>query len=842
MKYLCVAEKPSVSKSLAQILAQGLAHTSPRTEQSANKYIKNYTFSFQDNTGFLNEVTITAVLGHLTEIDFVEGYNWQECNPISLFDAPIQNTISQNMTDVAQNLKNRSYNVECVMIWTDCDREGENIGKEVVEVCRQRNSRIIVKRARFSAIESRAILQAWWTSVNSSLEQLDMNQSDAVEARMELDLRIGAAFTRYQTLGFQGEFPGIENNKIISFGPCQIPTLGFVVDRWEQRENFTVEKFWYIEVTIKQDDEKEVTFRWVREQFPKEEQLQETPIDQREKTEFSCFEELFVEIFMIKLADHDAIVTKVNSVPKSKWKPRPLTTVELLKLASKVLRINSDATMIAAERLYQLGFITYPRTDTDQFPPSTDFKGIIATLKGGSEAALNNRPNDANLRTAVDWIPFADGLLVDKFSPPRNGSKNDGAHPPIHPIKYPDTYLDRREERDLFNFIVRYFLASCAEDAKGQETTVEIMVEEETFRAKGLVILERNYLEVYPYEKWGARDIPDFREGQVYKNPLIEKKEGKTSPPELLTEPDLIACLYENEIGTDATIPEHISKIFVRNYAAKERQGQKEYIYPSDLGLALVHGYREIGFEYSLSKPFLRRNLERELQMICQNQKTKDDVARTYVQKYRNMYDLTLQEEDKIVQAFMRHLGPPKTLQPDGSYYLGARKIDRRRMPPSNNSNNSNSTVPTQNFLDRDNSNNAFTATNNNNNFGNNNTIQSNNTRGSTTRSNSHENSTCFKCKQIGHWASECTSSSNTFGEGSSIQTNNSTNGTTRTYSRDLSFYTCYICKEPGHLAPNCPTRNRQSPSLAASSMSTVVSNTRRGTGRGSRGGGTRAR
>ncbi|CAG8472389.1 13147_t:CDS:10, partial [Ambispora leptoticha] len=832
MKYLCVAEKPSVSKSLAQILAQGLAHTSPRTEQSANKYIKNYIFSFQDSAGFLNEVTITAVLGHLTEIDFIEGYNWQECNPISLFDAPIQNTISKNMADVAQNLKNRSSNVECVMIWTDCDREGENIGKEVVEVCRQRNSRIIVKRARFSAIESRAILQAWWASVNSSLEQLDMNQSDAVEARMELDLRIGAAFTRYQTLGFQGEFPGIENNKIISFGPCQIPTLGFVVDRWEQRENFTVEKFWYIEVTIKQD-EKEVTFRWTREQFPKEEQLQETPIDQREKTEFSCFEELFAEIFMIKLAGHDAVVTKVNSVPKSKWKPRPLTTVELLKLASRFLRINSDAAMIAAERLYQLGFITYPRTDTDQFPPNTDFKGIIATLKGGAETALNNRPNDANLRTAVDWIPFSDGLLADQFSSPRNGSKNDGAHPPIHPIKYPDTYLDRREERDLFNFIVRYFLASCAEDAKGQETTVEIMVEEETFR---LVILERNYLEVYPYEKWGARDIPDFREGQVYKNPLIEKKEGKTSPPELLTEPDLIACLYENEIGTDATIPEHISKIFVRNYAVKERQGQKEYIYPTDLGLALVHGYREIGFESSLSKPFLRRNLERELQMICQNQKTKDDVTRTYVQKYRNMYDLTLQEEDKIVQAFMRHLGPPKTLQHDGSYYLGARKIDRRRMPLSNNNNNSNFPRPPpsppfgQNNTNRNNinasQNNAF-------NFGGNNTTQSNITRSPTTRFNPRENSTCFKCKQIWHWASECTSL-----EGSSIQANNSTNDTTRTYSRDLSSYTCYICNEPGHLAPTCPNRNRQSSSTTSSS----TSGTRRGTGRGSRGSGTRAR
>lgn len=39
-----------------------------------------------------------------------------------------------------------------LMIWTDCDREGEHIGSEVAQVCRKANPRIIVKRARFSAI------------------------------------------------------------------------------------------------------------------------------------------------------------------------------------------------------------------------------------------------------------------------------------------------------------------------------------------------------------------------------------------------------------------------------------------------------------------------------------------------------------------------------------------------------------------------------------------------------------------------------------------------------------------------------------------------------------------
>lgn len=49
---------------------------------------------------------------------------------------------------------------------------------------------------------------------------------------------------------------------------------------------------------------------------------------------------------------------------------------------------------------------------------------------------------------------------------------------------------------------MRHFLACCSKDAQGQEVIVEIEIAQERFSASGLTIIARNYLEVYPYDKW----------------------------------------------------------------------------------------------------------------------------------------------------------------------------------------------------------------------------------------------------------------------------------------------------------------------------------------------------
>jgi len=90
---------------------------------------------------------------------------------------------------------------------------------------------------------------------------VDELQASAVAARIELDLRIGAAFTRFQTLSLQN-IPGLEK-KVLSYGSCQFPTLGFVVDRYWRVVKFVPEKFWSLEVILEKNG-KGVGFKWGR--------------------------------------------------------------------------------------------------------------------------------------------------------------------------------------------------------------------------------------------------------------------------------------------------------------------------------------------------------------------------------------------------------------------------------------------------------------------------------------------------------------------------------------------------------------------------------------------------
>ena len=61
------------------------------------------------------------------------------------------------METVQRNIAAESRTAQVLVIWTDCDREGENIGSEIISVCLAGNPRLMVLRARFSVIQPRCV-------------------------------------------------------------------------------------------------------------------------------------------------------------------------------------------------------------------------------------------------------------------------------------------------------------------------------------------------------------------------------------------------------------------------------------------------------------------------------------------------------------------------------------------------------------------------------------------------------------------------------------------------------------------------------------------------------------
>lgn len=185
-------------------------------------------------------MAVTSVTGHLMSIDFQHPFNqWNSCPAEHLFHAPIARQVPSANADILHTLQTEAKKAQSLILWLDCDREGENIAFEVLEVCLKANPRLQYFRAQFSAFIPREIFAAC-----RNLTQPNKNFSDAVNARMEIDLRIGAAFTRFQTNLLKYKFQGMP--KVLSYGPCQFPTLGFIVDRQKQIEQFVPESYWNI--------------------------------------------------------------------------------------------------------------------------------------------------------------------------------------------------------------------------------------------------------------------------------------------------------------------------------------------------------------------------------------------------------------------------------------------------------------------------------------------------------------------------------------------------------------------------------------------------------------------
>lgn len=231
---LNVAEKPSVARALASVFS---SYPGARDRPSHPRHAAAQIFEtdnvhfpsiFTQGAGIAPNLAVptrahtmitTSVRGHLASQDFGPQYGWSSCNPQDLFTAPIETFYRPDMEPLERLIQEQARRVQAVILWLDCDREGEAISDEVRTVCLRGNPRLRLEniyRAKFSTVLPQEIHRALF-----SLGRINENFVHAVQARCELDLRVGAAFTRFQTLRLKKKFLEFSEGGVISYGPCQ---------------------------------------------------------------------------------------------------------------------------------------------------------------------------------------------------------------------------------------------------------------------------------------------------------------------------------------------------------------------------------------------------------------------------------------------------------------------------------------------------------------------------------------------------------------------------------------------------------------------------------------------
>jgi len=656
---LHVAEKPSLAKSIAQLLASGSDENGRlQTRKSERGQIDVHEFqrSFQNYENCLN--MFTSVCGHVESIDFPDRYqDWNLCDPKELFDCKVVKKVTGGSGRVRAALECEARKADCLVLWLDCDREGENICFEVMDAVMPRlrqslrgdlsSSNDNVWRAKFSAVSKQSVENAI-----RNLGKPNKNESDAVDARQELDLKMGVAFTRFQTKYFQDKFAGFDS-KCVSYGPCQTPTLGFCVKRHLEICRFVPEPFWKLKLNLvkqkQRDDDNDdgeknseiSEWKWQRERVFDE--LTATSL------EYVCAEYL----------DKNNRRAKLISTVRSKQSKRPppgMTTVEMLKTCSK-MGIGAHRAMQIAERLYLDGFISYPRTESSAYPPGFDFKSIVASQTSNDE-----------------WGEVAMKILESGNNIQKPFGGNDaGDHPPITPAGRSASRNSGMtgEMFRVYELISRHFLATLLPDLILENIESEIVcAESEIWTAKGVRILDFGWTEALPRRAPKLTIIPDYYQlsetdmkNNITKDVDVSSvtiERGETQAPNYLTEAELIGTMEKNGIGTDASIPTHINTVEARKYCEiVARDGRR--VIPTDLGITLCRAYASIDEELAL--PTVRAHIEKQLDLIAEGKADKNAVVSQALMQIKAKF-LHFEKNIAIVDnLFEASFASPKELQ-----------------------------------------------------------------------------------------------------------------------------------------------------------------------------------
>lgn len=546
-KTLVLTEKPSVAKDIARVLG---------CKRSGNGCIVG------------DKYIVTWALGHLVTLADPEAYD-DKYKSWRMEDLPmlpgrmklvVIGQTSKQFKTVSSLLS--SAEVSDIVIATDAGREGELVARWIIQ---KANCRKPMRRLWISSQTDKAIKEGFASLKPSS--QYD-NLYRSAQCRAEADWLVGLNVTRALTC---------KHNAQLSAGRVQTPTLAMIVRREEDILRFRPKDYF----TVKAD-------------FGEYTALYKDGKGQARFADAAAAKEVADSV-----RGKRGVLSEVKKVYRFKAPPAAYDLTELQRDANKKYGYSAKQTLSLMQSLYETHkLLTYPRTDSRYIT-----KDVAATLPERLRAIAIGPYKDA-ASAVLRSKPIQTKYIV-------NDAKVTDHHAIIPTEQYVDLNKLSREERHIYDLVVRRFIAVLSAPFEYDEVQVKITVGRYNFYTKGQSVKSAGWKALYDSSladddddsepDLAAQRLPALSQGAAAAVKEVRVCAGKTSPPARYTEATLLTAM-ENPasqvedgrlrdalktaggLGTPATRADIIEKLFNSFYI--ERRGRE--IFPTSKGRQLI--------------------------------------------------------------------------------------------------------------------------------------------------------------------------------------------------------------------------------------------------------------
>ncbi|MDR0889456.1 MAG: DNA topoisomerase III [Oscillospiraceae bacterium] len=610
-KSLVLAEKPSVGRELARVLG---------CRRSGEGYIEG------------DRYIVTWALGHLVTLADPDVYEkkWEKWDMQTLPMLPQTMklvTIPQTGRQfrVVQGLMKRG-DVSDLIIATDAGREGELVARWIMAKAGWRKP---TKRLWISSQTDRAIRDGF-AALRPARDYDNLFYS--AQARSEADWIIGLNVTRALTC---------RHNAQLSAGRVQTPTLALMVEREQEIRQFVPKDFWGVRLKAGG-----ISATW-----------------RDASGNGRLFDRTRAETLAKLCGSGQCAVTQLRSMKRQEVPPAAYDLTELQRDANKKFAYSAKETLNIMQALYeQHKLLTYPRTDSRYI--SDD---VVATLPERLRAVM------------VDaYKPFAQEVL--RARPLRtkylvNNAKVTDHHAIIPTEESPELWRLSGPERNIYDLVVRRFLAVLMPPQEYEEVELTITAAGERFQAKGKTVIHPGWRAVYgrSNEEDDEPSLPPVTQGQRLQIASASVTSGKTPPPPRYTEASLLTAMEKphaqvedrnlrkileqtSGLGTPATRADIIEKLFSAFYI--ERRGKE--LVPTSKGMQLVELVPQ-----ELRSATLTAQWEERLSRIARGQES----DRKFVEEMR-AHATKLVSQVKMSEAKFTHDNQTRKTCPDCGKFL----------------------------------------------------------------------------------------------------------------------------------------------------------------------------